>query len=94
MTKLYFESILLGIDHHKILHFPKEISVQLPSRGMVMVEGFIEFRAALEPDGMGSHWFELDEKLTKDAAISSGDPVKLVIQDTDNWYEPDVPKDL
>lgn len=97
MIKLYVESLLQEINNHKIIRFPKEISEQLPSRGMVMIEGTLNqivFQAALEPDGLGSHWFELDDKLIDDAALSTGGLVKFEISVLDNWYEPVVPKDL
>src|SRR6266513_2654617 len=41
------------------LPLPKNASAKLPPRGMTMVEGTINgfpFRAALEPNGKGSHW--------------------------------------
>ena len=97
MNKLIFETRPIEIDHHLILHFPKEISAFFPSRGMVVVEGtlkHIPFKAALEPDGMGSHWFELDTKLIEDGGILAGDLIALELTVTDQWYEPDVPKDL
>ncbi len=97
MIKLYVESLLQEINNHKIIRFPKEISDQLPSRGMVMIEGTLNqivFQAALEPDGLGSHWFELDEKLIDDAALSTGGLVELEISVLENWYEPVLPKDL
>ena len=97
MTKLKFETNIHDINQHQIIKLPKEISDQLPSRGMVMIEctlNQIVFQAALEPDGLGSHWFELDDKLIDDAALSTGGLVKLEISVLYNWYEPVVPKDL
>lgn len=97
MTKLYVESLLQEINSHKIIKLPKEISDQLPSRGMVMIEGTLNqivFQAALEPDGLGCHWFEVDEKLIDDAAISTDELIKLELSVLDNWYEPEIPTDL
>lgn len=97
MKQIIFENIIVEINNHKIIKLPKENSDQLPSRGMVMIEGTLNqivFQAALEPDGLGSHWFELDEQLIDDAALSTGSLVKLEISVLDNWYEPIVPKDL
>ena len=97
MKKIIFENIIVEINNHQIIKLPKEISDHFPSRGMVMIEGTLNqvvFQAALEPDGLGSHWFEVDEKLIGDAALSTGNLVKLEISVLDNWYEPVVPKDL
>ena len=52
------------------LTLPKNASAKLPSRGMTMVEGTINcfpFRAALEPNGKGSHWLSVN-KTMRDAA--------------------------
>jgi len=52
------------------LPLPKNASAKLPSRGMTMVEGMINgfpFRAALEPNGKGSHWLRVN-KIMRDAA--------------------------
>ena len=52
------------------LTIPKNASAKLPSRGMTMVEGTINcfpFRAALEPNGKGSHWLSVN-KTMRDAA--------------------------
>ncbi|MGI0080527.1 MAG: YdeI/OmpD-associated family protein [Nitrososphaerales archaeon] len=60
------------------LTLPKNASAKLPSRGMTMVEGMINafpFRAALEPNGKGSHWLRVNKNM-RDAA--SGDAVDMV----------------
>lgn len=52
------------------LTLPKSASVKLPSRSMMMVEGTINafpFRAALEPDGKGSHALSVN-KVMRDGA--------------------------
>jgi hypothetical protein len=76
---------------------PKDASEQLPSRGMVMVEGAIngyDFQAPLEPDGKGGHWLKLSEAMQTGAKASSGGDVTLVISPSKQWPEPDVPTDL
>ena len=48
------------------LTLPKNASAKLPSRRMAMVEGTINgspFRAALEPNGKGSHWLRVNKAL-------------------------------
>ena len=80
MSTIRFEAKLFKIGSWTILRLPESASMMLPSRGMVMVKGSINgspFQAALEPDGRGSHWFKVDEKMLKDAKANVGDTVKL-----------------
>lgn len=62
-----------------------------------MVEGTINgsrFRAVLEPDGKGSHWFRVDKTMRKAARADAGDTVTLAIEPAREWPEPKVPADL
>ena len=62
-----------------------------------MVEGTINdfhFRAALEPDGKGSHWFRINKTMREGAGAAAGDTVTLAIEPTKEWPEPKVPADL
>jgi hypothetical protein len=64
---------------------------------MVMVKGTMNnrpFRAPLEPDGAGSHWFKVKESLLKSVGAAGGDTVALAIEATKEWPEPQVPTDL
>ena len=97
MSAIRFEAILFRIGSWTILRLPKEESVELPSRGQTMVEGTINgfrFQTALEPDGKGSHWFRIDETIQEAAGADLGDTVKLEIEPTKEWPEPNVPEDL
>jgi hypothetical protein len=80
-----------------ILTLPKNASAKLPSRGLTMVEGTINgypFRAALEPNGKGSHWLRVN-KATHDAAgADAGDTVTVEITRTGEEPEIRVPMDL
>jgi hypothetical protein len=85
------------IDSWTILRLPESASVKLPSRGQVMVKGTINnfpFQTALEPDGKWSHWFRVDNALSKAANITLGDTVNLAIEPTKGWPEPKVPADI
>lgn len=76
---------------------PIELSKELPSRGMVMVEGTINnipLKVALEPDGKGSHWFEVSDKLIEDAKLELGKNIEMKIKPMKTWFEPEVPEDL
>ena len=58
---IFFEAILNKVESRKVIKIPLSLSVELPSRGMVMVQGTmnkVSFQVPLEPDGKGSHWFE------------------------------------
>lgn len=79
------------------LVLPKITSGKLPSRGMVSVEGTlngIPFRATLEPDGQGSHWLKVDQKLRESAGAAAGDLITLEIKPVTVEPEPDMPDDL
>jgi hypothetical protein len=93
MSVIDFETTLYAIGNTTILRLPKEVSSQLPSRGIVMVKGKLDgfpFQVVLEPDGWGSHWFSPD----KTANVLVGDQVKVEIESTKDWIEPEVPKDI
>jgi hypothetical protein len=64
---------------------------------MTMVEGTINgfhFRAPLEPDGKGSHWFRVDKTMREATGAEPGDTVTLAIEPSKDWLEPEVPEDL
>lgn len=88
---------LAKIGSWTILRLPQDASAQLPSRGLVMVKGTInglEFQTALEPDGTGSHWFEVGKTLREAIGAKVGDTVTLAIESTNEWPEPKVPADI
>lgn len=97
MSTIHFETKLFKINSWTILRLPDSASVKLPSRGMTMVKGTINgfpFKTVLEPDGRGSHWFKVENTMSKAAKADAGDTVKLVIETTKEWIEPEVPEDL
>ncbi|MGD1021053.1 MAG: YdeI/OmpD-associated family protein [Verrucomicrobiia bacterium] len=80
-----------------ILALPKNASAKLPSRGMTMVEGAINafpFRAALEPDGKGSHWLRVNKAMHDAAGADAGDTVTVEITRAGEEPEIRVPMDL
>ncbi|HEX5416587.1 MAG TPA: YdeI/OmpD-associated family protein [Chloroflexota bacterium] len=80
-----------------LLTLPKEVSANLPSRGMILVKGAINgapFQAVLEPDGKGSHWFKVSDAIRAAANADVGDTVTLEIEPAKDWPEPRVPNDL
>lgn len=97
MSTIHFEAELYNIGSWTLLRLPKDASAQLPSRGIVMVEGTINgfsFQAALEPDGKGSHWLKIDDILREGAGVDAGDTVMLAIEPAKEWAEPLIPEDL
>lgn len=97
MSTINFEAKLEKIGSYNILRLPKDSSAKLPSRGLVMVQGTINnlpFQRELEPDGLKSHWLEIDQAMMKKAQIKIGDSVRLEIEPSKVWPEPVVPKDL
>ena len=98
-----FEAKLFKIRDWTILRLPEDASAKLPSRGMTMVSGTlngIHFKTLLEPDGRympgvgSSHWFRPDKKLLDDAHATAGDIVKVSLEPTKEWIEPEVPTDV
>lgn len=103
MSAIQFETKLYKIGSRTILHLPEEASSKIPTRGMTMVSGTINgtaFKALLEPDGKygpglkPSHWFAPDKKLLNEADTDAGKTVKVSIEPTKEWIEPEVPADL
>ncbi|HYK09151.1 MAG TPA: YdeI/OmpD-associated family protein [Candidatus Eisenbacteria bacterium] len=103
MSAISFTTKLFKIHDWIILKLPESASVQLPSRGMLMVKGTlnnIPFKALLEPDGRygqgikPSHWFRPDQQLLDDAHAGAGDTVDVSLEPTKEWIEPQVPDDV
>jgi hypothetical protein len=64
---------------------------------MSMVEGTFNghaFQTPLEPDGMGSHWFKVSNRVLKAASVKAGDSVSVALEPMAVWPEPKVPADL
>jgi Bacteriocin-protection, YdeI or OmpD-Associated/Domain of unknown function (DUF1905) len=79
------------------LTLPKSASAKLPSRGRAMVEGTINsfpFRAALEPNGKGSHWLRVNKTMRDAARAPTGDTVTVEITRAGEEPEIRVPMDL
>lgn len=97
MQTIYFESAPYAIGRRLVIRLPKEASMQLPSRGQVMVTGTVNdypFSTPLEPDGTLSHWFEADENMQSTAGITAGKSVRVELGVTKDWPEPEIPRDV
>jgi hypothetical protein len=97
MSIIHFETAPLKIGDWIILRLPENVSAQLPSRGSTLVEGTMNgFRSkiVLEPDGKGSHWFRVDPDLCAAAGIDAANTVRMAVEPSRDWPEPEVPADL
>ena len=77
------------------LNLPESASKELPSRGMVSVEGTFNgspFQATLEPDGKGGHWLKVAPDLQGNSA--PGETVEITCSPVTEEPEPLVPSDL
>jgi hypothetical protein len=80
-----------------LISLPQDASAKLPSRGMAMVEGALNglrFRAPLESDGNGGHWFKIDMNFCDSASLKADQIVSLEIEPLKVWPEPEIPEDL
>jgi hypothetical protein len=96
MKSIRFETKLFSINTWTILQLPKSASAKLPSRGQTMVRGKlngVNFISPLEPDGKGSHWFKVDQKLLTAAHAAAGDTVSIELESIKDWPEPEVSQD-
>jgi hypothetical protein len=94
---IFFEAHLLRIKSRNIIKIPLISSQELPSRGMNMIQGTINdvfFEAPLEPDGKGSHWFEVSDALRDAAGLIVGKPASFHIEPINEWIEPEIPEDI
>jgi hypothetical protein len=80
-----------------LLTLPKSASAKLPSRGVTIVEATINgfpFRAALEPDGHGSHSLKVNQSMQDAAGADAGDTVTVEITRVGEEPGTRVPTDL
>jgi hypothetical protein len=86
-----------AVGSWSLLTLPRIASAELPSRGMTTVEGTINgfpFRAALEPDGNGSHCLRVSQAMRAAAGADAGDTVTVELTRTGDEPEIRVPVDL
>lgn len=92
-----FNSPVSLVGATTIVRLPGEASQGLPSRGQVSVRGALnghEFQTVVEPDGQRGHWIRIPPKLQKAAGLKPGGSVRVVIEVTPEWPEPELPPDL
>ena len=97
MSEIRFESTIKILRSCPIIRIPEQADKNLPSRGMVMIQGTVKgicFKTELEPDGRSSHWFRPDKALLQALSAQPGDPLSFIIEPMKNWPVPKVPEDL
>lgn len=95
--QISFEAELANIGQRNIIILPLSSSEMFPSRGMVM--GYItmngmRFLSPLEPDGNGSHWFEISDKKMSDTHVVPGQRLAMTIELAGEWPDPEMPQDF
>jgi len=96
-AKLFRPKATEKIGSWTLLTLPKSASAKLPSRGMTMVEGTINgfpFRAALKPNGKGSHRLTVNKAMHDAAGADADDTVTVEITRAGAEPEIRVPMDL
>jgi hypothetical protein len=96
-AKLFRPKATEKIGSWTLLTLPKNTSAKLLSQSMTMVEGTINgfpFRAALEPNGKGSHWLRVNKAMHDAARADAGDTVTVEITRAGEEPETRVPMDL
>lgn len=94
---LTMEGTLDSLGTARLVRLPLSLSQQLPSRGMVMVQGTLNgtpFTAPLEPDGKGGHWMPLDDDLLIRSGLSEGETARLTLHPVVDWPRPLMPADI
>lgn len=99
MKPYRFNGQIQKVNGHHIIRLPEEISQSLPSRGMVMANiqvHDLELVIALEPDGQGGHWFELDSQRLEnlDHAFSTCETLAFTIKPQKDWTSPTLAQDI
>jgi hypothetical protein len=94
---IHFDAFIEIIASKALLRLPQSESDKLPSRGQVMVEGYIEnleVSQVVEPDGRGGHWLEINNSILSDINAALGDAVTVNLQVLKDWPEPIIPNDF
>jgi len=95
--KLFWPKAAEKTGSWTLLTLPKNASAKLPSRRMTMAEGTINgfpFRAALEPNGKGSHWLRVNKTMRDAAGADAVGTVTVEITRAGEEPETRVPMDL
>ncbi|MCB9798267.1 YdeI/OmpD-associated family protein [Candidatus Nomurabacteria bacterium] len=94
---MHFSAQISSVNSKELVLLPRKVSLQFPSRGMAMAQGTvnnISMIMPLEPDGKGSHWFEVNKPLLKKLKAKVGDTVEIEFEPTKDWPEPKIPTDF
>lgn len=85
------------IGDRMIVRLPAQASAELPSRGQIAATVTVNdapYPTVIEPDGRRGHWIPIAEGLRSELDLAAGATVRLSIEPTKTWPEPDVPEDF
>jgi hypothetical protein len=85
------------IGDRMIVRLPAKVSADLPSRGQVAATVTVDeapYPTVIEPDGRRGHWIAIDDGLRSQLELTAGATVRLTIETTTAWPEPEVPEDF
>lgn len=97
MSTIRCTTLVETIGDRALVRLPAEASSALPSRGQVAVEASLNGQSlgiVLEPDGRRGHWLPLDDHVLRSFALADGDTVKLQVEPSKEWPEPELPEDF
>jgi len=97
MAAIAFKSKIQETNGFSFIHLPGWVSKDFSSRGMIYCDVVIAgktFRLPLEPDGMGSHWFYIDDEIIEECKLSDTTEFEISVAQTSNWSEPRLPSDM
>lgn len=85
------------IGDRMIVRLPPDASAALPSRGQVSASVTVNdapYPTVVEPDGRRGHWIAIDDGLRSELDLAAGDAIRLSIEPTKDWPEPELPEDF
>lgn len=91
---LEVKATLMDIKDWTIILLPLEISQELPSRGMNMVEILLDDHAIIlpiEPDGRSGHWIKVDDAFFEFLRSDDHGFVTFTMHILNDWIKPDCP---
>lgn len=85
------------IGDRMIVRLPDGASTALPSRGQIAATVTVNdapYPTVIEPDGRRGHWIAISDGLRSELGLDAGTEVRLAIEPTKAWPEPEVPDDF
>lgn len=97
MNTFTYRTQLEKIKNYYIIRLPQDISDQMSSRGMVMVDAIIEgetIKLPLEPNGSKGHFVLIETKIVTHLKLDASACFVIQITVTKDWIPPSLPNDF